>query len=79
MTRITVWVEGHYESHEVPFSRSYNWHPFAITLTSGCGEELTFTYASADSTCRCGTDLNALIDDTLLNNVGYEKAGCGTR
>jgi hypothetical protein len=69
MTRITVWVEGHYEVHEAPFSRSYKWHPSAVTLVCVCGEELTFTDASADSTCRCGADHSALINDALINDI----------
>ena len=64
MTRITVQVEGHYEVHEAPFSRSYEWHPASITLVCDCGEELTLTSASIDSTCQCGADHSALINDT---------------
>ena len=63
MTRITVQVEGHYEVHEAPFSRSYEWHPSSVTLVCDCGEELTLTGASTDSTCQCGADHSALIDD----------------
>jgi hypothetical protein len=63
MTRVTVRIEGHYEVHEAPFSRSYDWHPASVTLVCDCGEELTLTGASIDSTCRCGVDHSALIDD----------------
>src|SRR5919199_2642578 len=63
MTRITVRVEGHYEIHEAPFSRSYKWHPAAVTLVCDCGRELTLTGASIDSTCQCGADHSALIND----------------
>jgi hypothetical protein len=69
MTRITVRVEGHYEVHEAPFSRSYKWHPSAITLVCDCGEEQTFTDASADSSCRCGADHSTLIDDALVTDI----------
>ena len=64
MTKITVRIEGHYEVHEAPFSRSYEWHPASVTLVCDCGEELTLTGASAMPTCsRCGTDYSAVIDD----------------
>lgn len=69
MTRITVRVEGHYEVHEAPFSRSYVWHPSAITLVCDCSEELTLTSASTDSTCRCGADHSALINDALIDDL----------
>ena len=69
MTRITVRVEGHYEVHQAPFSRSYKWHPSAVTLVCDCGEEQTFTDASADSTCRCGADHSALINDALIYDI----------
>jgi hypothetical protein len=69
MTRITVRVEGHYEVHEAPFSRSYVWHPSAITLVCDCSEEMTLTSASTDSTCRCGADHSALINDALIDDI----------
>ena len=69
MTRITVRVEGHYEVHEAPFSRSYKWHPSAVTLACECSEELTFTDASVDSSCRCGADHSALINDALIDDI----------
>jgi hypothetical protein len=69
MTRITVRVEGHYEVHEAPFSRSYEWHPASVTLVCDCGEELTLTGTSIDSTCRCGADHSALINDVLIDDI----------
>ena len=63
MTRVTVRIEGHYEVHKAPFSRSYEWHPASVTLVCDCGEELTLTGNSTAPTCRCGTDHSALIND----------------
>ena len=63
MTRITVRVEGHYEIHEAPFSRSYEWHPASVTLECNCGQELTLSGTSTTLTCRCGTDHSAVIRD----------------
>jgi hypothetical protein len=69
MTRITVRVEGHYEVHEAPFSRSYEWHPASVTLVCDCGEELTLTGENSDSTCRCGADHGALINHALSDGI----------
>ncbi|CAA9372011.1 MAG: hypothetical protein AVDCRST_MAG93-8496 [uncultured Chloroflexia bacterium] len=79
MTRITVRVEGHYEVHEAPFSRSYKWHPTSVTLVCGCGQELTSTggVASTDSTCQCGTDHSALVADALANDVRSQENQLG--
>ncbi len=63
MTKITVRVEGHYEVHEAPFSRTYEWHPAYVTLECDCGEELTLSSTSPASICRCGTDHSAIIQD----------------
>ena len=64
MTRVTVRIEGHYEVHEAPFSRSYEWHPASVTLVCDCGEESTLTGNSTALTCRrCGADHSALIND----------------
>src|SRR5215210_937127 len=74
MKRITVRVEGHYEVYEAPFSRSYEWHPSSVTLVCDCGEELTLTGASIDSTCRCGADHSALIDDIRARETQLRDA-----
>ena len=74
MTRITERVEGHYEVKEAPFSRSYKWHPASVTLVCDCGEEQTLTGASADSSCRCGADHSALIDDALINDIRVRES-----
>jgi hypothetical protein len=74
MTRITVRIEGHYEIVEAPFSRSYEWHPASVTLVCDCGEELTLTGASIDSTCRCGADHSALIDDIRARETQLRDA-----
>ncbi len=56
MKRIIEDVEAHYETREVPFGRSYQWHPEHVTLECECGERLTLTASSATTTCRCGAD-----------------------
>src|SRR5919202_5914195 len=56
MTKIIGRVEGHYEVHEAPFSRTYEWHPAYVTLECECGEGLTLSGTSPVSVCRCGSD-----------------------
>jgi hypothetical protein len=63
MTKILVRIEGHYEVHEAPFSRSYTWQPAYLTLECGCGERLTLTGTSSTLICRCGTDHSAIVRD----------------
>ena len=63
MTKIIGRVEGHYEVHEAPFSRTYEWHPAYVALECDCGEELTLSSTSPASICRCGTDHSAIIQD----------------
>jgi hypothetical protein len=74
MTRVTVRIEGHYEVHEAPFSRSYEWHPASLTLVCDCGEELTLTGASTTITCRCGADHSALINDIQERETQLRQA-----
>ena len=61
MTRIIEDIEAHYEAHEVPFGRSYKWHPKHIIVECDCGERFTFTATSTTTTCRCGTDHSGVV------------------
>jgi hypothetical protein len=63
MTRIIEDIEAHYETNEVPFGRSYVWHPEHILFECDCGEQFTLFASSATSTCRCGADHGAGIHD----------------
>src|SRR4028119_1700071 len=63
MTQITVLVEGHYETHESPFGRSYEGYPAYATLECDCGQKLTLTGTGTIPTCRCGVDHSAIIQD----------------
>src|SRR5215213_6097528 len=64
MTRIIEDILAHYETHEVPFGRIYEWHPEHIIVECDCGERVTFTATSTTTTCcRCGTGHSALIRD----------------
>jgi hypothetical protein len=63
MIRIIERVEAHYESREVPFGRTYEWHPGYVVLECDCGEKLTLTGTSATTRCRCGADHGAVVRD----------------
>ena len=63
MTKISVRIEGHYEVHEEPFSRTYEWQPGCVVLECDCGQELTLTGTSTVPTCRCGADHGVIIQD----------------
>ena len=44
--------EGHYETKEVPFGRTYEWHPAYTTFECDCGEKVTVTATSSTkNTC----------------------------
>jgi hypothetical protein len=63
MTRVTKRAEAHYESCEVPFGKTYEWHPGYVILECDCGKELTLTSTSTITRCRCGTDYGAVVRD----------------
>lgn len=64
MAKNIVYIEGHYEVYEAPFSRTYKWQPTQITLECNCGEELMLAESSLALTCRgCGADHSAIIQD----------------
>jgi hypothetical protein len=64
MARITESAEGHYETREVPFGKTYEWHPARITLQCECGGKLILTATSTMTACsRCGADLRGVLHD----------------
>ena len=78
MTQIIENIEAHYETHEVPFGRIYEWHPAYTILECDCGEQSTLTGRSTITTCCwCGAELGAFIDniqereDRLWDEVIY--------
>src|SRR5215216_2845431 len=74
MTRIIENIKAHYETHEVPFGRDYEWHPEQIIVECDCGERFTLSATSTMGTCRCGTDLGAIVHD-----IQEQEAGCRTK
>jgi len=63
MTKIVVRTEGHYEVHETPFSRAYDWYPACVILECECGEKLALTGSSSEPACLCGVNHSSVIQD----------------
>ncbi len=64
MLRIEKATPAHYESHEVPFGRSYEWHPEQIIVECDCGQKLLLTGTSNLPSCpECGLDYGSLVHE----------------
>jgi hypothetical protein len=64
MVQIIERVPAHYEGREVPFGKTYEWHPAYVALECDCGEKLTLSATSTITTCsRCGAELAAFVHD----------------
>ena len=64
MSRIEKATPAHYESHEVPFGRSYEWHPEQIIVKCDCGQKLLLTGTSNLPSCpECGLDYGSLVHE----------------
>jgi hypothetical protein len=63
MTRIIEDRKAHYETHEVPFGRSYEWQPERIIFECDCGQRSTVTATSPTNTrChQCGADNGVVV------------------
>ena len=64
MSRTEKATPAHYESHEVPFGRSYEWHPEQISVECDCGQKLLLTGTSNLPSCpECGLDYGSLVHE----------------
>src|SRR5215208_4630039 len=43
MVQILGRVQAHYESREMPFGKTYAWHPAYVALECECGEKVTLS------------------------------------
>jgi hypothetical protein len=57
MVKIIERVQAHYESREMPFGKTYEWHPAYGARECGCGKQWTLYASSTITTCQCGRDL----------------------
>ena len=51
MVKIIERVQAHYESREMPFGKTYEWHPAYVVLECGCGKRWTIDAKSLMTTC----------------------------
>ena len=65
MVKIIERVQAHYESREMPFGKTYEWHPATVSLECECGEKVTLNATSSTTTTcsRCGADLGTFVRD----------------
>jgi hypothetical protein len=64
MALIVERVQAHYEAHEVPFGKTYEWHPAYAALECECGEKVTLGATNTIPTCRrCGANLGTFVHD----------------
>jgi len=64
-------VQAHYEGHEMPFGKTYEWHPAYLALECECGEKTTLSATNAITTCpRCGAELGTFVEG-LREREGY--------
>jgi hypothetical protein len=64
MAQIIERVQAHYETREVPFGKTYEWHQAYVALECECGEQLILTATSTTTTChRCGANLGGFVQD----------------
>ena len=68
-------VQAHYEGHEMPFGKTYEWHPAYLALECECGEKLTLSATSTITTCpRCGAELATFVYD-IIYDINKEREG----
>jgi len=57
-------VQAHYEGREVPFGKTYEWHPACVAIECECDEKVTLSATSTITTCpQCGADLGTFVHD----------------
>ncbi len=61
MAQIIGNPRAHYETREVPFGRSYEWHPEQVVFECGCGRRSAVTATSQATTCQCGADHGGIV------------------
>ena len=70
MTRIIEDRKAHYETHEVPFGRSYEWHPEQVDFECDCGRRFAVTSTSPATTCPCGADHSGIVRGIRRRGAG---------
>ena len=70
MLKIIERVQAHYESREMPFGKTYEWHPACVVLECGCGKKWTIDAKSTITTCQCGR----AVDNILARGIQEREA-----
>ena len=71
MATIISHTEEHYEVHEIPYGRDYNWCPESVIVECDCGERLTLT--ASETACKCGADHTTLVHEELKSRPPSEQ------
>ena len=71
MATIIRHTEEHYEVHEIPYGRDYNWCPESVVVECDCGERLTLT--ASETICKCGADHTTLVHEELKSRPPSEE------
>jgi hypothetical protein len=66
MTAVIEHVEGHYETHVMPYGRAYIWCPECVVVGCDCGEMLVLT--ASEGECGCGADHRALVREVTASH-----------
>ncbi len=71
MTTVIERTEGHYEVYEIPYGKDYVWNPGCVVVECECGERPSLT--GTETTCECGADHTALIQEELKFRTSSEE------
>ena len=72
MAAVIEHVEGHYETHVMPYGQAYVWRPECVVVGCDCGEMLVLTVSEGG--CRCGADHGALVRE-ITSSHGPRRGG----
>ena len=61
MAAVIEHVEGHYETHVMPYGQAYVWCPECVVVGCDCGEMLVL--AASGAVCGCGADHGVLVGE----------------
>ncbi|HSK99562.1 MAG TPA: hypothetical protein VK869_04435 [Rubrobacteraceae bacterium] len=65
MTSVVEHIGGRYEVYRRPYGTEYAWCPQCIVVECECGGRPELN--ASETTCRCGVDHTALIDEELAS------------
>lgn len=63
MATVIKHARGHYEVHELPYAKDFDWCPECVVLECDCKRRLTLT--TSETTCECGADHTSLVREEL--------------